>query len=168
MKTKILTLLAASCLAFLSACSDDSEGSKSLAEKCENLTDECLVGTWTLKGIVEIGNPDNVVTDFSASQGGSLEFSKDGIYHYVRIAGGICPGSLDGAIDDKGTWTLEESKLDFFQNKQGDCVEFMKHHPTNPTIEVVGETVRLYLNTVIFQQAESQQGNYTEMFERTE
>lgn len=168
MKTKILTLLAASCLVFFSACSDDSEGSKSLAEKCEKLSEECLIGTWTLKGIVEIGNPDNVATDFSTRQGGALEFSKDGIYHYVRIEGGTCPGSLNGAVDDKGTWTLDGDKLDFFQNKQGDCITSMAHHYTNPTVEVVGETVRLYLNTVVFQQAESQQGNYTEMFVRTE
>lgn len=174
MKTKILTLLAASCLVFFSACSDDSEGSKSLAEKCEKLSEECLIGTWKLKAIVQKSNPDVVIADYNADQGGTMEFTKDGLYHYVRSTkANACPGSLGGGIDDKGTWKVtDNTSLEFYENKQGDCIPFGTHFNTTPTIEVVGESVNLYLNKVIFQE-DGMDGMYaiddqTEVFTRSE
>ncbi|MBR2469828.1 MAG: lipocalin family protein [Fibrobacter sp.] len=171
MKTKILTLLAASTLAFFTACSDDSGSNKTPAEICaEGLSEDCLVGTWTLKSISQKGN-NEIITDFSAAQGGTLVFSEDSLYHYTRSTAGECPGSLSGGTDDKGHWSINEGTLIFKANKEGDCVEFGKTFTTTPKIEVVGETVTLILNTVLFQEAESDgmfAGNDTEVFVRTE
>ena len=69
MKTKIFTLLAASTLAFFTACSDDS-GSKSIAEICaDGLSEDCLIGTWTLKSISQKSDKSVVITDFSSAPG---------------------------------------------------------------------------------------------------
>ena len=170
MKTKIFTFLAASTLAIFTACSDDSgSGKSSWTEACaEGLSEDCLVGTWTLNSI---SNKDDglVVQDFSSAQGGTLEFTEDGIFHYVRSTKGSCPGSLAGGIDEKGTWTInEDGSLDLFLNKEGDCLEFMKHYVVKPSIEMSGQIATLKLNTVIFQQAENEQGNNTEVFKRSE
>ena len=165
MKTKIFTLLAASTLAIFSACSDDSGNSKTIAEICnEGLSEDCLVGTWTLKSISQIGNKE-VITDFSTSQGGIMEFREDGIYHYARSSYGDCPDA------DEGHWIIEDKTLTFKEDKQGDCLEFGKKYTVTPTIEVTGETVTMYLNKVVFQQNESEgmfTGNDTEVFVRTE
>ena len=165
MKTKILTFLAVSALAFFSACSDDSGNSKTIAEICaEGLSEDCLVGTWTLKSISQIGNKE-VITDFSTSQGGVMEFREDGIYHYTRSSYGDCPDP------DEGHWSIEDKTLTFKEDKKGDCIDFGKKYTVTPSIEVSGETVTLYLNKVIFQQNESDgmfTGNDTEVFVRTE
>ena len=164
MKTKILTLLAASTLAFFSACSDD-ESSKSIAEICaDGLSEDCLIGTWTLKSISQKGG--EVITDFSAAPG-TMTFQDDGIYRYSRSSAGSCQGI------DKGEWSISEDgkTLTFFENKDGDCIEFQKHYATTPSIEVSGNTVTLKLNKVVFQQDESDgmyAGNDTEVFVRTE
>ena len=166
MKTKILTLLAASCLAVFTACSDDSE-SKSIAEICaDGLSEDCLIGTWTLKSISEKSDKNVVITDFSAAPG-TMQFRDNGIYHYTRSASGNCQGV------DEGEWSISEdgASLTFFENKQGDCIEFQKRYIVTPSIEVVGETVTLSLNKVVFQQDESEgmeAGNDTEVFVRTE
>ncbi len=164
MKTKILTFLAVSALAFFSACSDDS-GSKSIAEICANgLSEDCLVGNWTLKSISQISNK-NVITDFSSSKGGKMEFREDGIYHYARSSYGDCPDP------DEGHWTVEGQTLTFKEDRKGDCIEFGKKYSVTPTIEVNGDTITMYLNKVIFQQNESDgmfTGNDTEVFVRTE
>ena len=164
MKTKILTFLAAGCLMAFTACSEDS-GSKTLAEKCgDGLTEECLVGTWTLSSIVQKGNKE-LIASFAGNAGGKLEFREDGIYHYERSSAGSC------TTPDEGTWTIEDKNLTLFENKLGDCIDFMKKYTVTPTIEVVGESVTLYLNKVVFQQDESDgmfAGNDTEVFTRTE
>ena len=166
MKTKIFTLLVASTLAFFTACSDDS-GSKSIAEICaDGLSEDCLVGTWTLKSISQISDKSVVITDFSSAPG-KMEFREDGIYRYTRSAMGSCGGA------DEGEWSISEDgkNLTFFENKQGDCIEFQKKYVVTPSIEVVGETVTLSLNKVVFQQDESEgmhAGNDTEVFVRTE
>lgn len=172
MKTKILTLLAASCLAVFTACSDDSGDSKTIAEICaEGLSEDCLVGTWTLKSISQKAN-NEVITDYSTEQGGTLTLTDDSLYHYVRSTKSDCPGSLGGGIDDKGTWYVEGSSLIFKTNKEGDCIDFGKVFTTTPKIEVSGETVTMYLNKVIFQE-DGKDGMYaedaqTEVFTRTE
>ena len=164
MKTKILTLLAASTLAIFSACSDD-EGSKSITEICaDGLSEDCLIGTWTLKSISQKGG--EVITDFSAAPG-TMTFQDDGIYRYSRSSAGSCQGL------DKGEWSISEDgkTLTFFENKDGDCIEFQKHYTPTPSIEVSGNTVTLKLNKVVFQQDESDgmyAGNDTEVFVRTE
>lgn len=173
MKTKILTLLAASCLGFFSACSsDDSEGSKSLTERCETLSEDCLIGKWTLKEIVQKSDQQNI-QDFSNAQGGVLEFKDDGIYHYERSSISNCPGSLGGAVDDEGHWSIDEEAgtLVFKVDKQGDCMGDIGRtvYTTTPKVEITGETsVSLSLNTVIFQQDENAAGDNTEVFTRTE
>ena len=165
MKTKILTLLTASTLAIFSACSDDSGNSKSIAEICaEGLSDDCLIGTWTLKTISQKDTKE-VITDFSDAQGGKMVFQEDGIYVYTRSSKGDCPDT------DKGEWKIEDKTLTFNENKKGDCIEFGKKYIVTPTIEVTGETIYLYLNKVVFQQTESEgmyAGNDTEVFVRTE
>ncbi|MBR2197068.1 MAG: hypothetical protein IJ909_01185 [Fibrobacter sp.] len=141
---------------------------KSRAEKCRTgLSKECLIGTWTLNSISHIDTKD-VIADFSSAQGGTLNFTDDGIYHYIRSTAGNCPGSLGGGIDDKGTWKVtDNTSLEFYENKQGDCIPFATHFNTTPTIEIVGESVNLYLNKVIFQPNESDAlftGSDTEVF----
>lgn len=165
MKTKILTLLAASTLVFFSACSEDAESSKSLVDRCEALTEDCLIGTWTLKSIVQKADQQNI-QDFSNAQGGTLEFREDGVYHYERSSIGEC---ID--VADEGHWSVDEDTgtLTLKSDKQGVCVDFGKIFTTNPKIDITGETsVSLTLNTVIFQQAENEQGDNTEVFVRTE
>ena len=166
MKTKILTFLAASALAFFSACSDDG-GSKSIADICrEGLSEDCLIGNWTLKSISNTETED-VITDFTNEAGGKMEFRADSnIYHYSRIASGVCTGV------DKGEWSIDGDKLIINENKLGDCIEFKKYTVT-PTIKVsdAGDTIQLILNKVIFQQDESDgmaEGKDTEVFVRVE
>jgi hypothetical protein len=172
MKTKMMTLLAASTLAIFSACSDDSGNSKTIAEICaEGLSEDCILGTWTLKSISQIENKE-VITDYSADQGGTLTFTDDSLYHYVRSSKSECPGSLNGGVDDKGTWSISGNSLIFKANKAGDCIEFGKTFSSAPKIEVSGATVTMYLNKVIFQE-DGKDGMYaenaqTEVFERTE
>lgn len=165
MKTKIFTLLAASTLAFFTACSDDSGNSKTIAEICaDGLSEDCLIGTWTLKSISQTGNKE-VITDFSSSQGGIMEFREDGIYHYTRSSYGDCPDP------DEGHWVIEDKTLTFKEDRKGVCIDFGKKFTVTPSIIVAGETVFLYLNKVIFQQDESDgmfAGNDTEVFVRTE
>jgi hypothetical protein len=164
MKTKILTLLAASTLAFFSACSDDGS-SKSIADICaDGLSEDCLIGEWTLKSISQKGG--EVITDFSAAPG-KMVFKDDGYYRYERSANGECKGL------DEGEWSISEDgkSLIFFENKFGDCIDFQKKYPTTPSIEVSGNTITLKLNKVVFQQDESDgmyAGNDTEVFVRTE
>lgn len=165
MKTKIFTLLAASTLAFFTACSDDSE-SKSIAEICaDGLSEDCLVGTWTLKSI-STKDLSETINAFTGATNGVLEFRDNGIYHYSRSSAGSCPGV------DEGEWSIaEDDSLTFFENKLGDCIDFMKKYTVTPKVEVVGETVNLILNEVVFQQDESDgmyAGNDTEVFTRTE
>lgn len=167
MKTKILTLLAASCLGFFSACSEDAESSKSLVERCEALTEDCLIGKWTLKAIVQKSDQQNI-QDFSNAQDGVLEFKDNGIYHYKRSSISNCLG-----VDDEGHWSIDEEAgtLVFKVDKQGDCMGDIGRtvYTTTPKVEITGESsVSLSLNTVIFQQDENAAGDNTEVFTRTE
>ncbi|MBR2210624.1 MAG: lipocalin family protein [Fibrobacter sp.] len=143
----------------------DSGNSKTIAEICaDGLSEDCLVGTWTLKSISQIGNKE-IITDFSTSQGGIMEFREDGIYHYTRSSYGDCPDP------DEGHWIIEDKTLTFKEDRKGDCIEFGKKYTVTPSIIVAGETVFLYLNKVIFLQNESDGmfgGNDTEVFVRTE
>lgn len=146
---------------------DDDDGSnRSIAEICaDGLSEDCLIGTWTLKSIIS-RNGGEVITDFSSAPG-TMEFRDDGIYRYSRSSAGSCPGV------DMGEWSVSEDGkiLTFFENKMGDCIEFMKKYTTTPSIEVSGNTVTLKLNKVVFQPDESEGmyvGNDTEVFVRIE
>ena len=82
MKTKIFTLLAATTLAFFSACSDDE--SESLSDKCKSnngVTKGCVVGTWSLKGIYSKTDNNAVITNYSNAPG-TLVISGDGKFEY--------------------------------------------------------------------------------------
>ena len=144
---------------------DDDESNRSIADICaEGLSEDCLIGTWTLKSINQNGG--EVITDFSSAPG-TMEFRDDGIYRYTRSSAGSCPGV------DMGEWSVSEDgkTLTFFENKMGDCIEFMTKYTTTPSIVVSGNTVTLKLNRVVFQQDESDglySGNDTEVFARIE
>ena len=145
---------------------DDDESNRSIADICaDGLSEDCLIGTWTLKSISQKGNGE-VINDFSSAPG-TMVFQDDGIYRYSRSFAGNCLGV------DKGEWSISEDgkNLTFFENKEGDCIDFMKKYATTPSIEVSGNTVTLKLNKVVFQQDESDgmyAGNDTEVFVRVE
>ncbi len=134
---------------------------KTHAEKCSaGLSNECLVGIWTLSSISRIDTKE-VITDFSGAQGGVMEFREDGIYHYTRSTYGDCPDP------DEGHWIIEDKTLTFKEDKRGDCIEFGIKHIATPSIEIADKTITLYLNKVIFQRDESDgmfAGNDTEVF----
>ena len=143
----------------------DDESNRSIADICaEGLSEDCLIGTWTLKSINQKGG--DVITDFSSAPG-TMVFRDDGIYRYSRSSAGSCTGV------DSGNWSVSEDgkTLTFFENKLGDCIEFQKKYVVTPTIEVTGETVTMSLGKVVFQQDESDgmyAGNDTEVFVRIE
>jgi hypothetical protein len=145
---------------------DDDESNRSIADICaDGLSEDCLIGTWTLKSISQKGNGE-VITDFSTAPG-TMVFNDDGIYRYYRSSISECPTT------DGGNWSISEDRktLTFFENREGDCLEFMKKYTTTPSIEVSGNTVTLKLNKVVFQQDESDglyAGNDTEVFVRIE
>ena len=145
---------------------DDDESNRSIAEICaEGLSEDCLIGNWQLKSINQKGNGELII-DFSSAPG-TMVFRDDGIYRYSRSSAGSCPGV------DSGNWSISEDgkTLTFFENKLGDCIEFMKKYTTTPSIVVSGNTVTLKLNKVVFQQDESDgmyAGNDTEVFVRIE
>ena len=136
---------------------------KTSARDCSaGLSKECLVGTWTLKSINQ-KESNEVITDFSDSQNGIMEFQEDGIYVYKRSSKSNCPTT------DKGEWSISEDgeNLTFHENKMGDCIDFMKKYHTTPSINVAGETATMSLGRVVFQQDESDAnyaGNDTEVF----
>ena len=141
-------------------------GKTSTRDCSAGLSNECLFGTWTLNSISRIDTRE-IIKDFSSAQGGTLEFTDDGTYHYIRSTAGNCPGSLGGGSDDKGTWIIEEKTLTFHENKMGDCIDFMKKYTVTPTIEASEETVTMSLGNVVFQTYEiddNYSGNGTEVF----
>ena len=135
-------------------------GKKHTRDCSAGLSKECLMGTWRLKSISRIDTKE-VITDFSSAQGGTLEFTDDETYRYIRSTAGDCPGSLGGGTDDKGTWIIEEKTLTFHENKTGDCIDFMKKYHTTPSINVAGETATMSLGKVVFHQYDGN-GKYTD------
>ena len=60
MKKIFLTVIAAASLCFLSACSED-ESEPTLEELCATgLNEDCLVGTWNLKGIESLDKSQTI------------------------------------------------------------------------------------------------------------
>ena len=141
-------------------------GKTSTRDCSAGLSNECLFGTWTLNSISRIDTRE-IITDFSSAQGGTLEFTDDGTYRYIRSTAGNCPGSLGGGTDDKGTWIIEEKTLTFHENKTGDCIDFGRRYLTTPSIQADEQTFTLILNNVVFQTSERNEqiaGNDTEVF----
>jgi hypothetical protein len=162
MKTKIFTLLAASCLLAFSACSDDS--SESLGDKCgENngVTEGCVVGTWSLKAIYNKG--DNTTITNYANAPGTLVITDDGKFEYAMSAA----PQVDAACGGQkvyGVWEINEATIKF-NVKTGDCVVSFTASPRV-------DELQMNLNGVFFQLGdvddEPTKVNGTEILDRVE
>jgi len=162
MKTKILTLLAASCFCFFSACSEESE---SLADKCKDnngVNEGCIVGTWSLKGIYAKAD-NSVITNYSNAPG-TLVITDDGKFEYTMSA---APQVDAGCGGQKvyGEWEIAEATIKF-KVKTGDCIEGT--HTMSPKVD----ELQMNMNGVLFQGGdvddESTKANGTEILDRVE
>ena len=163
MKTKIFTLLAASCLCLFSACSDDS--SESLGDKCSQnngVTEGCVVGTWSLKAIYNKGD-NTAITNYTNAPG-ALIITNDGKFEYTMSAA----PQVDIACGGQkvyGTWEINEATIKF-SVKTGDCV----FGPITASPRV--DELQMNMNGVFFQLGdvddESTKVNGTEIFDRVE
>lgn len=162
MKTKILTLLAASCLCLLNACSEDSE---SLADKCKDnngVNEGCIVGTWSLKAIYS--KADNTVITNYGNAPGSLIISDDGKFEYTMSA---APQVDAGCGGQKvyGEWEIVDATIKF-KVKTGDCIEGI--HTMSPKVD----ELQMNMNGVLFQGGdvddEATKLNGTEILDRVE
>ena len=86
----------------LVGCGDSSSSpSKSRVQKCANgLTDECLIGTWNLNGLVNLSTPTRDIRtpnfDYQANPG-KLEFKADGTLNFSFPAN--APADLLADVD---------------------------------------------------------------------
>ncbi|MBR2074237.1 MAG: hypothetical protein IKC23_06850 [Fibrobacter sp.] len=162
MKTKILTLLAASCFFFFNACSEESE---SLADKCKDnngVSEGCVVGTWSLKGIYAKAD-NSVITNYSNAPG-TLVITDDGKFEYTMSAAPQVDTDCGGQ-KVYGTWEIIDASLKF-SIKTGDCV--VGPITASPRVD----ELQMNLNGVFFQLGdvddESTKANGTEILDRVE
>lgn len=164
MKTKIFTLLAASCLCLFSACSDDS--SESLGDKCgENngVTEGCVVGTWNLSGLYK--KSDNAVkaADYGAAPS-VLIIKDDGTFEFTYTSSPASEMAAGGCGGEKnyGKWEIEGNNLKITVNV-GTC---LTSHTITPTVT---ET-EMNINGVVFQTGDNTdpltKDDNTEIFQR--
>ncbi len=164
MKTKILTLLAASCICLLSACSEESE---SLADKCKDnngVNEGCIVGKWSLKAMYN--KTDNtIVTDYNAAPG-LLEINGDGSFTYTTSAAPSSEMASTGCSGQKvyGSWEINDASVKFTV-KTGDCA-------TSGTVTPVVDELQMNFNGVRFQAGDATdamtKANSTEIYDRVE
>ena len=84
-KMYLVPFAAAFALATLAACGDSSSDPKpSKAEECsKGLTPECLVGSWSLVGIANAANNNEIIPNFDYAAGpGKLIFTDDGKFEF--------------------------------------------------------------------------------------
>lgn len=101
----------------LVGCGDSSSSpSKSRVQKCANgLTDECLIGTWDLNGLVNLSTPTRDIRtpnfDYQANPG-KLEFKADGTLNFSFPAN--APADLLADVDCqtiRAAWSVEAGAL---------------------------------------------------------
>ena len=166
MKTKLLTLLAAGCLCFFSACSEDD--SESLGDKCKSnngVTKGCIVGTWSLKAIYTKGDSLNVaLTDYQDSPG-TLEIKGDGTYTYTTSnspKSEMATSGCGGAVG-YGLWEIIDATIKFKTPNGTVC--FM-----GGTVSPTVDEYQMNFNRVLFQAGDNTDGNTkdnaTEIFDR--
>jgi hypothetical protein len=163
MKTKIFTLLAASCLLALSACSDDS--SESLSDKCKNnngVTEGCVVGTWSLKAIYNKGD-NTVITNYTNAPG-NLIIKNDGKFEYTLSAAAQVDPACGGTTV-YGDWEIIDATIKFKSGRGGECMPSF-------TVSPLVDELQMNVNGVFFQLGdvddESTKVNGTEIFDRVE
>lgn len=167
MKMKFLAALAVSSMFAFTACSDDE--SESLADKCKKLSEDCLEGTWNLDAIVMKNEPSTVLVDFKSNPS-KLTFNNDGTFSYAfssTLTGSECAG-----VTNYGKWEILNKTELQLKATNGDC---FKSKTLSPVLTVesgdAGDKVLLNIQTVFFQQAESNgltAGSDTEIFSRIE
>lgn len=155
MKKIFLTAIAAACLSFFSACSDDPE--PTTEEKCVGgLNEDCLVGTWNLNGIEMIGDGSKYL-DFGAAPS-TLVFTDDGKFEFTcttssesEMAGRDCAGQKAF-----GEWEILGSSLKL-KIKMARCGEPVEGpYTTTPTLTATD----LNLNKLVFHSNDVTDANY--------
>lgn len=146
MKKIIMTAIAAASVCLLAACgSEESEPSR--AEMCaKGLNEDCLVGQWNLQTI-QSKDGNQVFTDFSSNPS-TLEFTKDGKFHFVyttnaslsEMAANGC-----GGTSNYGTWTITGNLLKIKIGRT-DCLVTGQSYDIMPTIT----DRNLNFNTTVF------------------
>ncbi len=103
-------------VALLSGCGDSSSSpSKSRVQKCANgLSEECLVGTWNLNGLVDLQTSPReirVAFDYTAAPG-KLVFNSDGTLEFSYPANAPAEFTSDAdCVTLKGSWSVEAGAL---------------------------------------------------------
>ena len=103
--------LGAACL--LSACGDSSSNptKKAKSEECAlGASAECLVGTWSLVGLANAANENQIIPNFDYSTGpGKLTFTEDGKFEFdlptVNLGSSPLLNPLDYPV--YGDWKIE-------------------------------------------------------------
>lgn len=116
----MLALAGLCSMSFLTACSDSGSSAPSRSEACaKGLSEDCLVGVWTLNGVTDAGtgllNPSH---DFSAAPA-TIEFSnvKDEygntpfIYTFAGNSKDECGKLQNGGAPIMGVWEISGTSL---------------------------------------------------------
>lgn len=167
MNMKLLAALAASSVFALTACSDDP--APTLADKCATVTEDCLVGAWTLQAITTKTDLNTPLTSFTSAPG-TLTFNDNGTFQYHTS--GITTNAACQNVDNYGKWSLEGTSVKL-RTTNGDCIGEMT--TLTPTITVesgdAGDKATMNIGKVFFQQDENTSmdaANTTEVFTRAE
>ena len=111
-KMYLVPFAAAFALATLAACGDSSSDPKpSKAEECsKGLTPECLVGSWSLVGIANAANNNEIIPNFDYAAGpGKLIFTDDGKFEFDLPTANLGNSPLLNPLDYPvyGDWKVE-------------------------------------------------------------
>ena len=131
--------------ALLSACGDSSSDPKpSKAEECsKGLTAECLVGSWSLMGIANAANNNEIIPNFDYSTGpGKLIFTDDGKFEFDLPAVNLGNSPLLNPLDYPvyGDWSIEGNILKLHSMS---TALFKTRVQVVPTITVDAATVNM-------------------------
>jgi hypothetical protein len=150
MKKIFLSIVVAASFGFFTACSED-ESEPTLEELCATgLNEDCLVGTWNLKGIESL-DKSQTYTDFTPAPT-VVEFTKDKENRSFSVTftnnSILSPMAADGCGGTKtyGKWEITGASLKLTIGR-ADCGA-----PSNPiyTITPSLSVTDLYLNKVVF------------------
>lgn len=147
MKKIFLTAIAAASLCLFAACSED-ESEPTLEELCAaGLNEDCLVGTWNLKGIESL-DKSQTYTDFTPAPT-VVVFNEDKSFSVTFTTNSvISPMAGDGCGGTKtyGKWEISGASLKLTIGR-ADCGA-----PSNPiyTVTPTLSVSDLYLNKVVF------------------
>ena len=117
-KMYLVPFAAALCaVGLLTSCGDSSTGAKkaSKAEECsKGLTAECMVGSWSLIGLANAANNNEIIPNFDYTTGpGKLTFTEDGKFQFDLPSVNLNNSPLLNPLDYPvyGDWKIEAGVL---------------------------------------------------------